>query len=146
MSAARFLDTNVVVYAHDTAEPAKQVVAQQLITDTMRQGDGVISAQVLSEFFHTVAVRRKLMMASEALRIIEGLEAGLTILSVTPSLVKEAVATHQRYQLSYWDSLIVAAARDAGCTEIHSEDLSDGQDYGGVVVVNPFRSLKQVTI
>ena len=141
MSATGFLDTNVIVYAHDTADPAKQGVAQQLITDAMRQGDGAISAQVLGEFFHTVAVRRKLMTAAEALLIIEGLEAGLAVLAVTPSLVKEAVATHQRYQLSYWDSLIVAAARDAGCTEIHSEDLSDGQDYGGVVVVNPFRTI-----
>ena len=64
---------------------------------------------------------------------------------MTPPLVKEAVATHQRYQLSYWDSLIVAAARDAGCTEIHSEDLNHGQNYGGVVVVNPFRSMKSPT-
>ncbi len=145
MSATRFLDTNVIVYAHDTADTAKQSVAQTLITDAMRQGDGVISAQVLGEFFHTVAVRRKLMAAAEALLIIEGLAAGLTVLPVTPSLVKEAIATHQRYQLSYWDSLIVVAARNAGCTEIHTEDLSDGQDYGGVVVVNPFRALKSVT-
>ena len=141
MSATRFIDTNVIVYAHDTTDPVKQAVAQQLITDAMRRGDGAISVQVLGEFFHTVAVRRKLMTAAEALLIIEGLEAGFTTLPVTPPLVKEAVATHQRYQLSYWDSLIVAAARDAGCTEIHSEDLSDGQDYGGVVVVNPFRTI-----
>ncbi len=145
MSATRFLDTNVIAYAHDSADPAKQAVAQQLITDAMRQGDGAISAQVLGEFFHNVAVRRKLMTAAEALLIIEGLEAGIHVLSVTPPLVKEAVGTHQRYQLSYWDSLIVAAARDAGCTEVHSEDLSDGQDYGGVVVVNPFRAPKPVT-
>ena len=131
MSAARFLDTNVIGYAHDSADPAKQPVAPQLITDAMRQGDGTISTQVLGEFFHTVAVRRKLMTAAEALQIIEGLEAGFHVLSVTPPLVKEAVATHQRYQLSYWDSLIVAAARDAGCKEIQSEDLSDAAGGSG---------------
>lgn len=145
MYAVRFLDANVAVYAHDSTDPVKQTVAQQLIADAMRRGDGAISAQVLSEFFHTVAVRRKLMTSAEALQIIEGLEAGLAVLPVTPALVKEAVATRQRYQLSYWDSLIVAAAREAGCTEIHSEDLSDGQDYGGVVAVNPFRALKSAT-
>lgn len=139
MSARRFLDSNVLIYAHDATEPEKQAVAQQLITGAMRRGDGVISVQVLGEFFHTVVVRKKLLTAAEARQIISGLEAGLMVCPILPPLVREAIAVHERYQLRYWDSLIVATAREASCREIQSEDLNEGQDYGGVVVVNPFR-------
>jgi predicted nucleic acid-binding protein len=57
----------------------------------------------------------------------------------TLQLVKDAIAIHQRYQLRYWDALIVATARHVGCTEVLSEDMNDGQDYGGIVIVNPFK-------
>jgi predicted nucleic acid-binding protein len=80
------------------------------------------------------------MTSTEALGIIATLEAGLQVASITPPLVKEAVLTLQRYQLRYWDSLIVATARQCGCKEVVSEDMNDGQDYGGVVVLNPFKS------
>jgi len=139
MSANRFFDTNVVVYAYDSSDPVRQSKAQQTLTDAVTHRDGVVSTQVFGEFFHTVVVRKKLMTSVEALRIITTLEAGLQVESITPSLVKEAVLTHQRYQLRYWDSLIVATARHCGCAEVVSEDLNDGQDYGGVVVSNPFK-------
>ena len=139
MSARRFLDTNVVVYAYDTTDPIKQAKAQALLTEATLQRDGSISTQVLGEFFHTVVIKRKLMMASEASEIITALRAGLQVAGITLDLVMDAIALHQRYQLRYWDALIVATAKSLGCTDVVSEDMNDGQDYGGVVVANPFK-------
>ncbi len=140
MSVSRFLDTNVVVYAYDTSDPVKQAIAQALLTDAMRQRDGTISTQVLGEFFHTVVIKRKLMPASEAVEIINALRAGLSVAGITLELVMDAITIHQRHQLRYWDALIVATAKGLGCAEIASEDLNDGQDYGGVIVANPFKA------
>ncbi len=140
MSARLFLDTNVIVYAYDTADPEKQAKAQTLLTMSAARRDGAVSTQVLGEFFHSVVVRRRLMDASEALRIIEALKAGFFVADVTVDLVEEAIEVHRRFQLRYWDSLIVATARSLGCEEIASEDFNDRQDYGGVRVSNPFAS------
>lgn len=139
MSANRFFDTNVVVYAYDSSDAVRQAMAQQALTAAVARGDGAVSTQVLGEFFHTVVIRKKIMTSAEALGIIATLEAGLQVESITPPLVRAAVLTHQRYQLRYWDSLIVATARQCGCKEVVSEDMNDGQDYGGVVVLNPFK-------
>ncbi|WP_395750407.1 PIN domain-containing protein [Prosthecobacter sp.] len=139
MSASRFIDTNVVVYAYDSSDVVKQAKAQQTLTDAVARGDGAISTQVFGEFFHTVVIRKKLMDGSDAQKIISTLEAGLEVHSITPPLVREAVMVHQRHQLSYWDSLIIATARHSGCAEVVSEDMNPGQDYGGVVVLNPFK-------
>lgn len=139
MSADRFFDTNVVVYAYDSSDPVRQSKAQRALTEAFARGDGAVSTQVFGEFFHTVVIRKKIMTSAEALAIIATLEAGLQVESITPPLVREAVLTHQRYQLRYWDSLIVATARQCGCKEVVSEDMNDGQDYGGVVVMNPFK-------
>ena len=139
MSADRFFDTNVVVYAYDSSDPVRQSKAQKALTEAVARGDGAVSTQVFGEFFHTVVIRKKIMTSSEALGVIATLEAGLQVASITPPLVRDAVLTHQRYQLRYWDSLIVATARQCGCKEVVSEDMNDGQDYGGVVVLNPFK-------
>jgi len=138
MSASRFLDTNVIVYAYDTSDPVKQAKAQALLTSAIRQNSGAISTQVLGEFFHTVVIKRRLMMASEAAVIITALKAGLHVAGISLNLVMDAIAIHQRYQLRYWDALIVATAKSLACTEVVSEDMNNGQDYGGIVVVNPF--------
>ena len=108
MSASHFLDTNVIVYAYDTSDPVKQLKAQALLTSAIRQNNGAISTQVLGEFFHTVVIKRKLMTASEAAVIITALKAGLQVAGISLNLVMDAIAIHQRYQLRYWDALIVA--------------------------------------
>ena len=138
MSASRFLDTNVIVYAYDTSDPVKQASAQALLRDAARHRNGAISTQVLGEFFHTVVVKRRFMSAAEALTIISALRAALHVCSIDPQLVEDAIAIHQRYQLRYWDALIVATAKSIGCSQIASEDMSAGQDYGGIAVTNPF--------
>jgi predicted nucleic acid-binding protein len=139
MSARQFLDTNILVYAYDSTNPAKQAKAQDLLANAVRQGDGAVSVQVFGEFFHTVVIKRKLMTSAEASSAIAAMEAGLEVAAITQALVGSAIKIHERCQLRYWDALIVATARHLGCKEVISEDMSAGQDYGGIVVTNPFK-------
>lgn len=138
MSARRFFDTNVLVYASDSSDAAKQARAVELLREAGLAGDGAISVQVLGEFFHVLAVKRKLLPAADAERLVEAYAAVLAVQPVELPLVEHAMRIHQQYQTRYWDSLIIAAAVAQGCTEIVSEDLNHGQLYEGVRVLNPF--------
>jgi len=140
MSVKRFLDTNILVYACDSSDAAKQQTALALISTVGSSGEGVISTQVLGEFFHATVIRRKLLAAEEAERAVLAFELALIVAAVEPRLVTDAIKIHRRYQTRYWDSLIIATAVDHGCVEIVSEDLNDGQSYNGVAVRNPFRA------
>lgn len=139
MIVMRFLDSNIVVYAHDTTDPVKHAVAASLLVEVIRDGDGAVSTQVCGEFFNAAVTKRKIMTADEVLRVIRRLETGMRMSDIDIHLVRDAIAIHQRYQLRYWDSLIIATAKSMRCVEVLSEDMSDGQDYGGVVVRNPFK-------
>ena len=100
----------------------------------MANDTGALSAQVLGEFFNTVTRRLpNRLSVEEAMQVIEQVSALPVV-----ELVQLAVSTCQRYQISHWDSLIIAAAERAGCGRILSEDLNAGQEYNGVVAVNPF--------
>ena len=140
MSDRAFVDTNVLVYALDDAEPEKRDIARRLLGST-EYGQFVLSAQVLSEFY--VTVTRKLAepvseaKAEEAVRWL-GLNP---IVSIDQALVRSAVQTSRASQLSYWDGLVVAAAARAGCERLFTEDLNDGQQIGPVYVENPFRGM-----
>jgi predicted nucleic acid-binding protein len=140
MSVEAFLDTNVLVYAaagggEDEEETAKRQRALQLIEEE----DFGLSAQVLQEFFVTVVRKIKVPLSpSEALEWIEQLEA-FPCLPIDRSLVKIAVEVSERYQISYWDGAILAAAQSLGAKTLYTEDLNDGQRYGSVQVRNPFR-------
>lgn len=136
MKVDAFLDTNVLVYAAAgrEGEEAKRERALELIEGE----DFGLSAQVLQEFF--VNVVRKIdvpLSAEEALEWIEELEA-FPCLAVDASLVKIAVEVSERYQISYWDGAILAAAQSLGARTLYTEDLNDGQRYGSVRVRNPF--------
>ncbi|MBC7821552.1 MAG: PIN domain-containing protein [Planctomycetaceae bacterium] len=133
-----FFDTNVLVYAYDQRDPNKQSQAQALLLKATQSQTAVLSAQVLGEFF--VVVTRKIpqpMTSSEAAEVIAELGA-MDVMPLDLSLVQRAIATQQTYGVSYWDSLIIAAAERAGCVRIFSEDLNSGQLYHGVEVQNPF--------
>ncbi|MDY7031744.1 MAG: PIN domain-containing protein [Thermodesulfobacteriota bacterium] len=134
-----FLDSNIVVYAYDRHAPDKMVKAQSLLKSGIAQENAVVSSQVLGEFFVVVTQRiKEPLSADDAMRIIEILSV-LPIVEIDLSLVKHAIQTHKMYGISYWDSLILAAAEYAGCGRLISEDLSDGQEYNGIIVENPFR-------
>ncbi len=138
MSANTFLDTNILVYAYDEHEPEKQIRAQTLLRKAIQEESAVLSVQVLGEFFVVVTRRiKEPLSSSDAEKIIDTLSI-LPVAEIDLTLVKRAIATQTRYRISYWDSLIVAAAERAGCSTILSEDLNHGQRYNGVLVENPF--------
>jgi len=139
MSAKTFLDSNILVYAYDTHDAMKQKTAVGLIKKAIEEESGILSAQVLGEFF--VVVTQKIpnpLSIADAETIIDILSA-LPVAEIDLSLVRRAIDTQKACRISYWDSLIVAAAEREGCSVILSEDLNDGQKYNGVRVQNPFK-------
>jgi predicted nucleic acid-binding protein len=140
MSGEAFVDTNLLVYAHDTHAGPKSIRAQELLTQLWRDRRGVLSTQVLQEF--CVNVRRKFQqpMTTEQVREAVLVYANWRVVVNTGNSVLRAFEVEQRYQISFWDAMIVQAAESAGCEVLYSEDLSHGQEYGGVRVVNPFLS------
>jgi predicted nucleic acid-binding protein len=138
MSDRAFLDTNVLVYAVDEAEPGKRAEARRLLGSAGEQ-EFVLSSQVLGEFY-AVATRKLEQPVPEAVAAaVIDLLGGLPTVSIDAALVKSAVQTSRSAQLSYWDGLIVAAAAASGCVRLLSEDLNDGQLIGSVRIENPFR-------
>ena len=136
MAGRAFVDTNVFVYSVDTAEPKKQELAQRLIETTP---DLVISTQVLNEFY--TIVTRKLaepLPLDEAATAVEWMTR-FSCVPVDADLVLRGIKVGQRWQLSHRDALMVAAARQAGCDRLLTEDLADGASYDGLRVENPFR-------
>lgn len=131
-----FLDSNVLVYAHDAGSAKKQRVSRDLITRLASSADGVISTQVLQEFY--VAVTRKLGVPPLAAKGILKTFTVFDTVQVSPALIQEAVDCSILNQLSFWDALILAAAAAAGCGVVLSEDLNSGQVILGVKVQNPF--------
>ena len=139
MSDKVFLDTNILVYAYDKHYPKKQRKAQAVLREGIATESAFISSQVLGEFFVVVTRRIKHpLSAAEAQKIIAMLGV-LYAVDVDFSLVNCGIEIHARYGISYWDSLVVAAAERAGCARLLTEDLSHGQKYNGVKVENPFR-------
>lgn len=136
MAGKAFLDANVLVYAQDAATPKKQAVARDLIASLVASADGVISTQVLQEFY--VAATRKLSVPPLVAKGVLKTFAVFETVQVTPSLIQEAVDCAILNELSFWDALILAAAASAGCGRVLSEDLNPGQVILGVKVENPF--------
>ncbi len=133
-----FIDTNVLVYANDSADVKKQATAIRLVTGGIRSGRGVISSQVLSEFWVTVTQKIQVPLDREkAENELENFRA-MRIISIDYDTVRAAVHLQKRHQLSYWDALILSTAQIAGCRCIYSEDLNQGHKYGDLVIVDPF--------
>jgi len=136
-TAEAFLDANILLYScsQAPADASKRQCAEQLMLTT-RFG---LSTQVLQEFIAN-ALRKKALGISEA-NIDATLSLGslVPVLPVTLELIITGVSLRRRYQVSHWDATIIAAAQALDCTTLYSEDLSHGQDFDGVRVVNPFR-------
>ena len=134
-----FLDTNVLLYSEDGDEPTKRDIARQRLREAFAEASGVISTQVLQEFY--VNAIRKLGMTKTLARARVLDFASLTVVPITRDLALSATDLHQLQPLSFWDALIIRAAASAGCSTLYSEDLQDGALYDGVRVVNPFRGI-----
>ena len=132
---ADFFDTNVVVYAFDNAEPAKQAVARRLMRD---HPDAVISTQVLLEFYSVLTRTISPSLPTDiALKALTSL-ADLEVVPADAELFVRAAETSTSHQVSIWDAMIIETARLAGCATLYSEDLQDGLIVRGVSVQNPF--------
>jgi predicted nucleic acid-binding protein len=134
----RFVDTNILLYAISTEpdESSKRETANRLLGER----DLALSTQVLQEFYvqATRSTRRDRITHRQAADLVLSFSR-FPVQAATLDLVQSALEACERYVLSYWDAAIVEAVRLLGCTELLSEDLNDGQSYGGVVVKNPFQ-------
>ena len=133
--AKSFIDTNIFIYSQDSAS-TKQVQARDLLRTVLRSGDGVVSTQVMQEFYQNLI--RKLGAAPvDAADIVLALRQ-FEVVQVSPDLISEAMAFHATRRTSFWDALIVCAAAFAKCSVLYSEDMAHGQSLLGVKIQNPF--------
>jgi len=137
MSARCFVDTNILMYAHDTSAGAKHERARAVIEGLWRERSGVISTQVLQEL--SVNLRRKAgrPLDLKATREIVTDYLSWEVVVNNGESILEALEMEARYRISFWDALVIQAAEAACVPVLYTEDLSDGQMYGTVRVVNP---------
>ena len=142
MSDKYFIDTNIFVYSLDTDEPEKASVAEKLITAGASTGLGAISYQVVQEFFN-VALRKstRKMPQEDAQRYLSEVLCPLVAAQSPQELYAAAIRLYHRYGFSWYDSVIVAAAIEAGCRVLLTEDLQDGMDVEGLRIENPFKDV-----
>ena len=133
-----FVDTNVLVYAHDASELVKQAQARGVLEELWSDGTGVLSTQVLQEFYIVVTGRTRIRMASAQAREILSLYGAWTVAQVDLVTILAATELHEAQAISFWDALIVEAARLAGAGRILTEDLSHGTTVNGIRIENPF--------
>ena len=142
MVAARsFVDTNVLVYAHDLAETAKRPVARAALEVLWDERTGTLSTQVLQEFY-VVATRRldPPVSRAEARQVMNAYSAWPVVV-LDPSLILSATLLEEEHGISFWDALIVEAARVAGADRILTEDMQSGRRLVGIEIVNPFATV-----
>lgn len=131
-----FFDTNILAYAFDQANPDKQDIAKRMIADSIKNGNGNISTQVLQEFY--VISTTKLGIPSEmVLTAMDSLEP-LNVVVITPEIIRSAIKKQSKFPISFWDGLILQAAEISISSRLFTEDLNAGQFYDTVEVVNPF--------
>ena len=133
-----FVDTNVLVYAEDADAGPKQVLAQNLLAELWKNHQGVLSVQVLQEFYVTVTRKLPKPLPPERARDIVREYLAWTVVSGSPDLLTAALELHQRQGLNFWDAMIVQAAIETGCDRLYSEDMQHGVTLAGVRVENPF--------
>lgn len=134
----QFVDTNILVYAHDLSAAKKHILARELLLSLWNSGNGCLSIQVLQEFY--VIVTRKVnnpISPEKAAQIINDLgQWQIHVPGIADIL--QAIKIQQRYKLSFWDALIICSAAQSGCELIWTEDLNSGQNYESVLACSPF--------
>jgi predicted nucleic acid-binding protein len=141
MSAKAFLDTNIFLYEIDSKAPnAKRRIARDLVREALSQRRSAISYQVIQEFLNVVTGKfSSSITVSDAHQYVDTVFGPLIVVHSSLELFSEALGIHTRHQLSWYDSLIVAAAAQAGCSVLYTEDLQHGAKINGVKIENPFR-------
>ena len=133
-----FLDTNVFLYAFLDQDAAKKPVAARLVSNAIREGNGFISLQVVNEFCN-VMVKKSGKALSEILEATK-LFGLFPMVDGSLRMTQRALEIRDLYDVQFYDALMLASSEAAGCEEILTEDLNDGQMYGSVKAVNPFKS------
>ena len=140
MSDRYFVDTNILMYAHDAAAGEKHARAKALVEELWESRSGVVSTQVLQELAVNLRRKAKKPLDAKATRdIVSDYLAWQVVLNNGESIL-EALDIETRHHVSFWDALVIHAAHAAGAEILYTEDLSDGQRYGGVQVTNPFKT------
>jgi predicted nucleic acid-binding protein len=136
-SALTFVDTNVLVYSQDRRDDRRRRIAQDILGDLWASGTGVLSTQVLQEFYN--AGTRKLQLEPASARRVVALYAEWPVVETTAQLIVSASLLHERHSFSFWDAMVVEAALLSGAATLLSEDLQDGRRIGDLTIQNPFR-------
>lgn len=131
-----FFDTNVLVYCTDVSAPGKQARARNLVARSGAAGDAVVSTQVLIELFNVLTRKQKMPPATA--QALTQAYAAWPVVASDWALVGAAIEKSIQHQLSIWDAMVVEAALRAEAQTLYSEDLSHGQRFGSMTVVNPF--------
>lgn len=138
MKGARsFFDTNILLYIYSDQALEKQKRARELYRERGLSGAILISTQVIQEFY--AAATRKLALPRPTVQTLTEALFELPLVIVTPAHIRSAMDHEARYQISFWDGLILAAAEAGGADVLYTEDLNDGQQYGKILARNPFR-------
>lgn len=138
MSDSVFLDTNVLIYAHDADAGAKHAVAARLVGELWDSRTGALSVQVLQEFYVNVTRKIRSPISKKLAREIVETYCTWRVAETGPQDVVRASALEERHRISFWDAMIVVAAKKAGATRLLSEDLNAGQRLDGILIENPF--------
>lgn len=139
MSDRYFVDTNILMYAHDAASGEKHRKARALVEDLWEARTGVVSTQVLQELAVNLRKKAKKPLDARATRDIVSDYLSWQVVVNGGDSILEALDIEARFRISFWDALVIQAAQAGGADILYSEDLSDGQRYGTVGVKNPFR-------
>jgi predicted nucleic acid-binding protein len=138
LSAGRvFVDSNILLYAEDVRDPPRRLIAATVLNELWASGTGVLSTQVLQEFYNVAT--RKLQISPATARRIVAEYAEWPVVESTAQLIVSASILHERYRFSFWDAMVVEAALISGAMTLLSEDLQDGRRIGSLTIRNPFR-------
>lgn len=134
-----FVDTNVLVYAHDAHEPAKSALAGQILRGLWATDRGVLSTQVLQEFYSVATKKLPKPLPRPVARGLVADYAEWCSVETDALLIVSATRLEEDHQVAFWDALIIEAALRSGATRLLSEDLQHGRRFGDLVIENPFR-------
>jgi predicted nucleic acid-binding protein len=137
MSGVVFVDTNILIYAHDADAGSKRARAEKILRELWDSGTGRLSVQVLQEFYVNATRKLATAMAQMSAREVVSSYGAWVREATTADTVTRAIDVATLAQISFWDALIVASAEQAEATHIYSEDLSAGQAIAGIKIINP---------
>jgi predicted nucleic acid-binding protein len=142
MSAECFIDTNLFIYQLEVSDESKSATADRIICKGIETRNACISFQVVQECLNIILRKAEVSLSTdEAKQYLDHVLAPLFRVPASFSLYRRALDLQTRYRYGFYDSLVIAAALDAGCTRLYSENLQDGQRIEGLTVENPFREL-----